>query len=434
MGNHFQRGQLLFELKRYREAVEAFQTELAEDPNSAITHAMMGAAFINMRRVRDADQAVRRAIELAPEMAYAFYVHSFVEQHRNRLANAEQAIAESIRLQQDPDAFFQWAVIAEQRGRSNEAMTAVTRAMELNPKHAKSVILRGKLLARIGRLEEAHALYAIALAHNPENAAAHHAIGSLQLRTGDAKSALGMLREARRLDPMSANDAKAIAVAYGRMVFPLRVIDRFTIRWYQWSPKRRWFLFVALAATFAVGSEFFGLSGSKRNAGVSAWATCWMVVANYGLLPFTLDRVAWATGAVLLRREFGVSWHRLLRMPLIVVDALYFHGLATMGAIFVSVEPMFGLIACQFGACFPLLAGSMRSEASRQTGYTHVALLCMLIGLCGVGGVLLTLDEPIVGMALWIAFFGVTYFSDNIADCVSSWRLRRSPLMKTPPR
>ena len=50
MGRHFQQGSMLFQLGRYREAVDALTEELNEQPDSAMAFAMRAAAWINLGR------------------------------------------------------------------------------------------------------------------------------------------------------------------------------------------------------------------------------------------------------------------------------------------------------------------------------------------------------------------------------------------------
>jgi Flp pilus assembly protein TadD len=429
MGPQFQRGQILFGLKRYHEAVEAYQAELASNPDNPLVLAILGAALINLRRVRDADRAIRRALELAPDMAYAYYVLSFVYQRRNRLGKAERAIQESVRLEPSPSAFHQWATVAELRRNYAEALAATGEALRLDPQYGPAILLRGKLLAQAGRMEEAHALYAAALRNNPEDAAAHHALGALRLRVGDADAALGMLREARRLDPITTNDATAIAHAYGELLTPFKIVGRGIFHWNRLPPKRRWIGFALLAAIFAVAGAIYGSPGSRHVvAGPLAAGLC-ALLFNYAVLPFTFDLLATAVGAILLRREFGRRWWAVLSIqPLLIAPALAGHALATFVAIGACTEPSLGVMVSTMGAASPLLIAGVRNSPSRAAAWFCVGLYAVLAILGTFGAIEILYESIVVGVWILVFVFALAYFSDDIARSIL-WSPRRSSLL-----
>jgi tetratricopeptide (TPR) repeat protein len=434
MGPHFQRGQVLFDLKRYREAVEAFQAALAENPHAPVVHAMIGAALINLRRIKDASQAVRRALELAPDLAYGHYVLSFVHESCGRLAEAEKSIAEAVRLEPSADNFHRWAGIAARRRRRLEALEATRQALQLDPHHTGAIILRGRLLAEMGKLSEAHALYAAALYTNPENAEAQHALGSLQLHTGKSSEALNTLREARRLDPVAQNDAGAIALAYGRLLPPFRWVDRLIVRWHLWPPKRRWALFTALAALVYLGGAATGQVSTHRPQLHLWWALFCAAVVNYGVLPLTFDASAAAVGALFLRREFGKPWYSALWRPMIFLGLFLWHYGATVAGVAVSIIPLLGMMGCQFGVCYPLLGESLRNGSATFTGYVCLPLLAAAMIFGAMATVIAEYDDAAIGAVGLLIFFGAAYFTDDVARWIASWRVRRSPLLSDLPR
>ena len=165
MNAHFARGEALFNIKRYDQAVSAFHSALADDPNDAITHAMLGAALVNRQQTDAAHDAVRRALQIDPQSAYAHYVLSVVELQRLQFDLAEKAVAESLRLDQSADVLLQAATLAQINGRIEDALAFTAEALRLDPQHSQSILFRGKLLAGESRFDEAHALYASALAN-----------------------------------------------------------------------------------------------------------------------------------------------------------------------------------------------------------------------------------------------------------------------------
>jgi len=425
MGPDFHRGQALYELGRFSEAIESYRSELAGNPNSAISYAMIAASLFNLNRVKEAEEQLRQALALDPELACAFYLQSFIDLRRGRLDKAEKSIAESVRLVQLPNSFHQWATIAEARGKFDDALAATAQALRLDPTHNESIILRGRLLAKEGKLDEAHALYISALSNNPLDAAAQHALGSLQLRTGKSNAALGALREARRLDPVKANDAGAIALAYGRLIWPLRIVDRCVFRWCEISRKKQCAMFMLLAILLAAGGKVAGV-GLEASAPGPWWAGLCVAIANYLALPFSFDRLARAVGYIALRHEMRLPWYRLLLRPLIIIPAVWIHFAATMLGVLISL-PCLGVMAALLGACFPLLSASVQTSAVRLTSWVCLPLFFLIMIVGTLGAIMLDLESVVVGLPILVFSFGVAFTSDSIIRWTTSVGFRRNP-------
>lgn len=430
MGSHFERGEILYGLGRYDLAASAFVAELAQNPNEPLVFAMLAATQANLKRFSDAEVSIKSSIELAPDFAFAHYVRSFILQHRRRWHEAEDAILKALRLEKQVGFFHRLATIAALRNKTGEALTATERALELDPHHNPSILLRGKLLAESGRLKEAHKLFQLALSNNPEDATAQHALGSSHLKSGNADQAIDLLREARRLDPIAANDSAAIAIAYGYMIWPLSWLNSCTVRVGQWTHKQRWLLFAVSAAAFVVVSGQVGLSAGKKSDFLDYWVCFCVVAVSYFVFPVTLDRAADLLGTLLLRREFYIPWRWMIFSPLLFFQSAWFHAGVLTGAIMIGIEPIFGIIACQFATAFPLLAAGAKSGMGRAMGLLCLPVLALLMALGCFGAVLTNVEGSLIGVVLLIVFFGITLFCDTIADRIVSWRLRRSPLFR----
>src|SRR5688572_13260311 len=99
MGRHYERGTMLFQLRRYREAVDAFTAALADEPHSARALAMRAASWLNLGRVRSAARDVVESLGQDPGLAYGYYVLSCVRSSQQRPAAAEEAIREALRIE-----------------------------------------------------------------------------------------------------------------------------------------------------------------------------------------------------------------------------------------------------------------------------------------------------------------------------------------------
>jgi tetratricopeptide (TPR) repeat protein len=62
----------LFELKRYQEALEAYDQAIHLDPNYAMTYNNKGTSLNRLKRYEEALAAIEQAIRLNPDYAAAY--------------------------------------------------------------------------------------------------------------------------------------------------------------------------------------------------------------------------------------------------------------------------------------------------------------------------------------------------------------------------
>jgi tetratricopeptide (TPR) repeat protein len=337
MGKHFQQGAMLFHLGRYREAIDALTEELNEQPGSAVAYAMRAAAWINLGRTRYAANDVREALRSAPELAYAHYILSFVRANHGHMRGAEGAIREALRLDPSADYFFRLAELHFIRGRFNDCREVLDNALAIDPFHAGSLMLRAKTLAAVGLHDEARNCLHSVLAQNPENPAAHHALGSLTLQAGNSVEALDSLREARRLNPIKHNDRHALAAAYGRLLKPFRIFDRYLIRYQSWTPALRWFLLAGTATWLLL---LVNLLESNKLLLVPLY----LLVFNLIIAPMSFELLSIAFGKIMFRRDLDIAWYRLLPEAIRIVFPVLIHLMISGMALLCAYQPTFALL------------------------------------------------------------------------------------------
>jgi hypothetical protein len=243
MGIHFDRGQALFALQRYQEAVVEYQQELAEQPGCVYSNANIASSLINLGKLGDARVAVQETLAQAPEYGFAYYLLSFLEPKGGGNSPAMRAINEAARL--EPTVvrnITRLAWLLGEQGRHGECLEATQRALALDPRHVDTLVLRAKTLEALGQPDDAAVTLREALAINPENPDTHLALGQIALACGDAGEALDALREARRISPVKHHQREKILDAYARRIWPFRQIDA-QVKWY-WRQGRftRWVL------------------------------------------------------------------------------------------------------------------------------------------------------------------------------------------------
>src|ERR1700676_1663663 len=116
----FEEGNRLSDLKRYEEALAAYEQAIRLDPNDATAYYFKSAALIKLKRYEEALIAVEQAIRLDPQDTYAY-------------TNKGAALIELKRYE--------------------EALIALEQAIRLDPNNSFAYIDKGAALDQLGRYE-----------------------------------------------------------------------------------------------------------------------------------------------------------------------------------------------------------------------------------------------------------------------------------------
>ncbi len=214
---HFYLGNLLYEQGEHREAAAAYRRALRAAPDLAQVHANLGQALLRLQETQDAAQALARALELDPELHEARFQ---LGQALQQLARFEEAAAafEHV-LQAHPDKLEAWYALSElamSRRWFDRAEACLERARALDDDPSRHLVLRGNLLKRQGRLQEAEQAYRQALRERPDFFDALNNLGAL-LEMDRLQEAETAYREALRLDPGNATARWNLSVLLLRM-------------------------------------------------------------------------------------------------------------------------------------------------------------------------------------------------------------------------
>jgi tetratricopeptide (TPR) repeat protein len=95
----------------------------------------------------------------------------------------------------------------------NESLAHLTAALELNPKYLDAIITLGRVLARMGRGEEATGAFQKVIGLAPTHADAHYELARQLLTAGKIKEAIARLSEAIRHNPNHADAHRHLGLA-----------------------------------------------------------------------------------------------------------------------------------------------------------------------------------------------------------------------------
>lgn len=288
MGGHQQRGALLFEQRRFELAIEEFQGELGEDPDSARANAMLALCHVELERFEPATSHAKAAVAAAPDWPFAHYALARVYSQRNRDEQALAAIDEALRLDPaDADYHGFRAGVLLQREAWQEGLASAERGLASDPDHVACLNLRAMALGRLGRKRQRGEALDSALAADPGNATTHANRGWMLLEGGRVDEALESFGEALRLDPENTWAREGIVSALKAQ----NPIYRGLLAYFFWmtrlSPRARWG--VILGACF----------GQRLLSGLAArepsWAP-WILPISLAYLLFVF--LSWTAGPI----------------------------------------------------------------------------------------------------------------------------------------
>ncbi len=234
-----ERGNQLWRLHRYSEAVAAFDKAIDLNPefihlayygkglalwyrgeNEAAlanfslateTEPNFGSAFVKksallqkLNRYEEALVAIEKAISLQQDHANLYSEKGFILSNLKRYSEAEAAYQEAIEISPRAAFYNNRGLIYSYQGKLNLALADYNRAIELDPEFALAYNNRGLLYFNQGKVELALANFNQALSVNPEFALAYISRGFIYLNQGKAELALAEFNQAIELDPQLA--------------------------------------------------------------------------------------------------------------------------------------------------------------------------------------------------------------------------------------
>jgi tetratricopeptide (TPR) repeat protein/S1-C subfamily serine protease len=197
-----ERGNQLWRLQRYDEAVQAFDKAIALKPEFIhLAYYGKGSALIYLGELEAALTSLSLATEANPQFGTAFLAESSVLRLLNQQEKALVAIEEAIDLQNDnANLYSEKANILSGLKRYSEAEVAYNQAIQLNPRSA-FYNSRGVLYEDQGKLKLALADYNKAISLNLNHVRSYNNRGSLYNEQGKPELALADYNKAISLDP-----------------------------------------------------------------------------------------------------------------------------------------------------------------------------------------------------------------------------------------
>ena len=162
-------GTILCKLKRFKEAIESYNSAIKLAPNHAPIYSDRGHALYELKRYDEALAAYDKALALKPDLADAWCGRGNVFNDLKRYDEAFAAYDKALALK--PDLANVWLgrgnVFLELK-RYDEAFAAYDKALALKPDLEKAWLGRGNVFLELKRHDEAFAAYDKAFSLKPD--------------------------------------------------------------------------------------------------------------------------------------------------------------------------------------------------------------------------------------------------------------------------
>lgn len=209
-----QRGRVLLDLGRAREAEAQFRAALAADPGDPRVHTLLAQALLRQEKYADARDASRAALAAAPEFVLAHSTLAAALAGLGEHAAALDAVRGGLALAPEVAGLhMQEAYVLLAQKRNAEALVSAERARALDPGDADAAAAQAAVLYELQRLDDADEAVREALRIDPQNLDAHRVRGLLALRRGGGRRAVDAHRTAMRLDPTDTGIREGLSVA-----------------------------------------------------------------------------------------------------------------------------------------------------------------------------------------------------------------------------
>ncbi|HTJ58892.1 MAG TPA: tetratricopeptide repeat protein [Devosiaceae bacterium] len=192
-------------LNRLEDAVASYQRALAIDPKLAQVHSNLGVALLALGRTEAAAEAQETALGLAPTYVEAYANLGLALMELGRRDEAMERYARAIALKPDyANAHNHLAVALAKSGRLEEARQSAERAVELRPMSAGMHHTLGGVLMEMGELEAAAESFRRAVQIQPDTTA-YRNLGRVLADLGRHQDAASALTAAIAGDPADAS-------------------------------------------------------------------------------------------------------------------------------------------------------------------------------------------------------------------------------------
>jgi tetratricopeptide (TPR) repeat protein len=205
---------------RYDDSLEHLRLAMQANPRDERSRVALAKVLVNTGRFSDAERALQDTIDAFPDSRVAHWWLASVYEHLNQVSDARRHLELAAAAGVIAGRGRLWGSIgrlARIEGDFAGAITAFTRAVDVNPNDAAAHRDLARAYAEQDRTDQALTEWRAALRIDPQDADAHRAIGQIFLDTGRPDEAVTALRRAMTLGPDNNQTRYTLASALMRL-------------------------------------------------------------------------------------------------------------------------------------------------------------------------------------------------------------------------
>ena len=204
IGDWNDKGNSLFLLGRYQEALDAYGKALSIDPDRVNVSCNVGNMLGRLGRYQEALNTYDKALSIDPGSVCAWAGKGDILGNLGRNKDALEAYDNALSL--DPASVYAWTwkgATLNKLYKFQDALGAENKALSINPNYTNAWIFKGNSLSSMGRYQEALDVQDRVLAIEPENEFAWANKGGLLGYLGQYDEALAATNKALEINPNS---------------------------------------------------------------------------------------------------------------------------------------------------------------------------------------------------------------------------------------
>lgn len=215
------RGNELYSLGRYQDAILEYTKDLQNDPEDARTMASLANCYIWIDKLEIALRTAKNALDLDPNDEYVHITAGYAYQNLGHLKPAENHFRLALELApDDSDTHICLGRFLTQARKFKEAEMHLLEALRLSPEDPDCLQALSELYSETGQSQKALELATKALKIDPDESDSHLALGISQLNSGNIPAAQAAIAEALRIKPNNQRAEQALRDAI-RANFPI---------------------------------------------------------------------------------------------------------------------------------------------------------------------------------------------------------------------
>jgi tetratricopeptide (TPR) repeat protein len=136
------------------EAIKYLNRALSLNPNHHLSYYLLGLAYVKKENLAEAEAALQKCLELKPDFSEAYISLGEIYEDTSKLDKAEDEYKKAYAIAQDYSTSFHLAMLCYGRGRLEQALDYVQKAVQKNNRSKEAYNLQGVILNKLGRYPE----------------------------------------------------------------------------------------------------------------------------------------------------------------------------------------------------------------------------------------------------------------------------------------